>query len=637
MPSVPSSTDLGPVPSVCPHAAKLLNAQTQLGGDATTKGVALINADTLRGQKSFAETHINGDINTVNSGHELSVNDFAQANGNQDGCKVQKGSSHANEDGSENEDVAIDEMNWIRPDLPSRCTWRLGMPLSESPHTHPACTKTPSIRPNILPNILRWIGDTPLVRLNKIPKAFGIKCEILVKCEYFNAGGSVKDRIAVRMVEEAERAGILKPGDTIIEPTSGNTGIGIALTAAVKGYRCIIVMPEKMSMEKVDVLRALGAEIVRTPNSAKFDSPESHVGTAWRLKNEIPNSHILDQYRNPSNPLAHYDTTAEEILQQCDGKLDMFVAGAGTGGTITGVARKLKERCPNVKIVGVDPEGSILAEPKGINVTTTVPFEVEGIGYDFVPTVMDRSLIDVWQKITDQESFIMSRRLIKEEGLLCGGSSGTAMAAAVKSAKELKEGQRCVVILADSVRNYMSKFLSDKWMCDKGFLRPEDLMVSKPWWWNVTLQSLNLSAPFSVLPSVSCQKTIQILKEKAFDQAPVVNESGLILGMVTLGNMLSSVLAGKIKPSDPVSKVVHKQFQQVCLTDNLGKLSRILETDHFALVVHEQIQYKDDGPACLRHTVFGVVTAADLLNYITTCERRECSQSESSPSDDMSL
>uniref|UniRef100_A0AAR2LXS6 Cystathionine beta-synthase n=1 Tax=Pygocentrus nattereri TaxID=42514 RepID=A0AAR2LXS6_PYGNA len=528
----------------------------------------------------------------------------------------------------DNGEEGIMERKWIRPDLASRCTWRLGEPNKDSPHIHSQRKKVPSI----LPNILGMIGDTPMVRINKIPKTLGLKCEILAKCEFFNAGGSVKDRISLRMVEDAEKAGILKPGDTIIEPTSGNTGIGLALAAAVKGYRCIIVMPEKMSMEKVDVLRALGAEIVRTPTSARFDSPESHVGVAWRLKNEIPNAHILDQYRNPSNPLAHYDTTAEEILEQCD---DMLVAGAGTGGTITGIARKLKEKCPNIKIVGVDPEGSILAEPEELNKTNKTQYEVEGIGYDFIPTVLDRSVVDSWYKSNDDESFAMSRMLIRDEGLLCGGSSGSAMAAAVKVAKELKEGQRCVVILPDSIRNYMSKFLSDKWMCDKGFLREEDLMVNKPWWWNLTLQELRLSAPLTVLPSVNIKNTIKILKEKAFDQAPVVDEAGVILGMVTLGNMLSSVLAGKVSPADPVIKVLYKQFKQVHLTDNLGKLSRILETDHFALVVHDQIQYKTDGSSTLKQMVFGIVTAIDLLNYVTSRERRERTLSECSLPDEL--
>ncbi|XP_001375658.3 cystathionine beta-synthase isoform X1 [Monodelphis domestica] len=525
------------------------------------------------------------------------------------------------------------ERKWIRPDNPSKCTWQLGKSLSESPHHHVSWTKTPKI----IPDILKKIGDTPMVRINKIGKNFGLKCELLAKCEFFNAGGSVKDRISLRMVEDAERAGILKPGDTIIEPTSGNTGIGLALAAAVKGYRCIIVMPEKMSMEKVDVLRALGAEIVRTPTNARFDSPESHVGVAWRLKNEIPNSHILDQYRNASNPLTHYDSTAEEILQQCDGKLDMLVASAGTGGTITGIARKLKEKCPGCKIIGVDPEGSILAEPEELNQTDKTAYEVEGIGYDFIPTVLDRKVVDKWYKSNDEESFAFARMLIAQEGLLCGGSAGSSMSVAVKAAKELKEGQRCVVILPDSVRNYMSKFLSDKWMLQKGFVKEEDITITKPWWWHLKIQELSLSAPLTVLPTVTCERTIEILREKGFDQVPVVDESGVILGMVTLGNMLSSLLAGKVQPSDQVRNVIYKQFRQIHLTDTLGMLSHILETDHFALVVHEQIQSQDqslsemiggisdhsNGNSILRQMVFGVVTAIDLLNFVAAREREQ--------------
>uniref|UniRef100_H3ADZ1 Cystathionine beta-synthase n=1 Tax=Latimeria chalumnae TaxID=7897 RepID=H3ADZ1_LATCH len=523
--------------------------------------------------------------------------------------------------GGSREEESPKERRWLRPDAVSKCTWSLDKDVTGSPHHHQAAAKNPSI----LPTILNKIGDTPMVRINKIGKAYGLKCELLAKCEFFNAGGSVKDRISLRMVEEAERVGLLKPGDTVIEPTSGNTGIGLALAAAVKGYRCIIVMPEKMSMEKVDVLRALGAEIVRTPTCARFDSPESHVGVAWRLKHEIPNSHILDQYRNPYNPLAHYDTTAEEILEQCDGRVDMLVAGAGTGGTITGIARKLKEKCPNCKIIGVDPEGSILAEPESLNRTDVGTYEVEGIGYDFVPTVLDRSVVTEWYKSNDEESFVVARMLIKDEGLLCvgtGGSSGSAMSVALKAAQELQEGQRCVVILPDSIRNYMSKFLSDKWMFQKGFLCLEDVIVKKPWWWNVKVQMVKLSAPLTVLPSVSCQKTIEILKEKGFDQVPVVDESGLVLGMVTLGNMLASLLAGKIQPSDTVSKILYKQFKQISLNDNLGKLSVILETDHFALVVHEQIQYQVDGSFTMKQMVFGVVTAIDLLNFVTAKEKR---------------
>lgn len=521
--------------------------------------------------------------------------------------------------------TSSEEPVWVRPDTPSRCTWKLGRPASDSPHRHVALESSPKI----LPNILGKIGDTPMVHINRVGKEQGLKCQLLAKCEYFNAGGSVKDRIGLRMVEDAERAGALRPGDTIIEPTSGNTGIGLALAAAVKGYRCIIVMPEKMSLEKVDVLRALGAEIVRTPTNARFDSPESHVGVAWRLKNEISNSHILDQYRNASNPLAHYDQTAEEILQQCDGKVDMLVASAGTGGTITGLARKLKERCPGCQIIGVDPEGSILAEPEELNQTQKTFYEVEGIGYDFVPTVLDRKVVDRWIKCNDEESFYFARMLIAKEGLLCGGSSGSVVAAAVKAARELREDQRCVVILPDSVRNYMTKFLSDRWMLQKGFMKEEDVSGKKPWWWHVRVQELSLAAPLTVLPSVTCEHTIEILREKGFDQAPVVDGAGVILGMVTLGNMLSSLLAGKVRPADQVHKVIYRQFRQVPLSAPLGELSRILEVDHFALVVQEQIEYQSNAVSSKRQMVFGVVTAIDLLNFVAAREREQKTKSGS--------
>ncbi|XP_019379420.1 PREDICTED: cystathionine beta-synthase-like [Gavialis gangeticus] len=502
------------------------------------------------------------------------------------------------------------DTTWTPPNLPSKCTWTAETPSSKSPHS---CMPLPE-ETKILPNILKKVGRTPMVQINKIGKSYGLKCELLAKCEYFNAGGSVKDRISLRMIEDAEGAGIIKPGDTLIEPTSGNTGIGLALVAAVKGYRCIIVLPEKMSVEKVDILKALGAEIVRTPGT-RFDAPESNVRVAWKLKKEIPNSHILDQYRNASNPLAHYDTTAEEILEQCEGKVHMVVAGSGTGGTVTGIARKLKEKCPECKVIGVDPEGSIVALPSELNTTEDSDMEVEGIGHDFIPTVLDRSVVDQWYKCNDRDSFLMARRLIREEGLLCGGSSGSAMSVAVKAAKDLKEGQRCVVILPDSVRNYMSKFLNDKWMIKNGFLT--DVQEHKPWWWNIKVQKLNLLAPLILLPEVNCQKAIEIMREKGYDQAPVVAESGLILGMVTLSNILSSVLAGSAQFSDSVIKVIYDQFAKISLDDSLGKLSCILENDHFAIVVHEQIQFNGDGRSFMKQMVFGIVTAMDLLTFVT--------------------
>ncbi|MGV3616848.1 MAG: pyridoxal-phosphate dependent enzyme [Fimbriimonas sp.] len=313
----------------------------------------------------------------------------------------------------------------------------------------------------ILPNILHAIGHTPMVRLNRVGAEY--PCEILAKCEFLNPGGSVKERVAFRMIEEAERQGRIKPGDTLIEATSGNTGIGLAMACAVKGYRLIITMPEKMSREKQLVMERLGARIVRTPTTAAHDSPESNFGVAERLRRETPNAHILDQWTNPANPDCHYYGTAEEILEQTEGRLDYFVCGVGTGGTITGVARRLKEALPKVKIIGVDPEGSIIGggEPGG-------PYLVEGIGYDFIPEILDQSLVDEYVKTNDKASLPLALRLIREEGMLVGGSSGSAMQGALEIAKRCQGGERIVVILPDNVRNYMTKFLDPEWMAEKG-------------------------------------------------------------------------------------------------------------------------------------------------------------------------
>jgi len=311
-------------------------------------------------------------------------------------------------------------------------------------------------------SILDTIGDTPIVKINKIGQ--NLRCNLYAKCEYFNPAGSVKDRIGWKMVEDAEKSGRIKPGDTLIEPTSGNTGQGIALAAAVKGYKCIITMPEKMSQEKQIVLEALGAKIVRTPTEAASSDPDSHISVAKKLQKELKNAHILDQYSNPSNPDAHYLNTAEEIIKDFGKKLDMVVVSVGTGGTITGIARKLKEVIPKIKIIGVDPEGSILGGGDTVNT-----YLVEGIGYDFIPDVLDNSLVDQYIKTKDEESFLMSRKLIREEGLLCGGSCGATMVGALKAATDLKDNQNCLVILADSIRNYMTKFPNDNWMKKHGF------------------------------------------------------------------------------------------------------------------------------------------------------------------------
>ncbi len=318
----------------------------------------------------------------------------------------------------------------------------------------------------IYDNILQVIGDTPVVRLQRIGAELPI--ELYAKCEFLNPGGSVKDRIAVRMVEGLESSGRTHPGSTLIEPTSGNTGAGLAMTAAVKGYKLIITMPEKMSHEKQVVMEALGAEIVRTPTDVPHDSPESLLGVAKRLNQEIDDSIIPDQYENADNPDAHYYGTGAEIWQDFGAALDMVVMGAGTGGTITGVARYLKERKPDTLIIGVDPEGSILG---GRSEATT--YEVEGIGYDFVPAVLDRELVDHWIYVNDRDSFLMARRLIREEGLLVGGSSGSAVWAALEATKIYPEAKKILILLPDSIRNYLTKFVSDAWLRQHGFLEDE--------------------------------------------------------------------------------------------------------------------------------------------------------------------
>ncbi|KAF5485096.1 Cystathionine beta-synthase [Colletotrichum siamense] len=302
--------------------------------------------------------------------------------------------------------------------------------------------------PPILDSAIHLIGQTPMVRLNTLPQSEGIKAEVLAKLEYHNAGGSVKDRVAKAMVEKAEQEGRLKPGDTLIEATSGNTGIALALMAAVKGYKCIITISEKMSEEKVLVLKSLGAKIVRAPAGVPITSPDSIISVARRLNASTPDSHILNQYTNPNNPLAHELGTAPEIWTQCDGK-------------------GLRQQNPGVVIVGADPVGSVLAQPGELNAEKG-EYKVEGIGYDFVPGVLDQSAADVWVKTGDEEAFGYARRLIREEGLLCGGSSGAAMAALVKFMRRRpemnREDVRAVVIFPDGVRNYLTKFVDDGWM-----------------------------------------------------------------------------------------------------------------------------------------------------------------------------
>jgi cystathionine beta-synthase len=309
--------------------------------------------------------------------------------------------------------------------------------------------------------ILECIGKTPLVRFQRLFASSGLR--IWGKCEFLNPGGSIKDRIGYNMVLKAELEGRIRPGDTLIEPTSGNTGIGLALAGAVRGYRVIIVMPQKMSREKQVVLEALGAEIIRTPTEAAWDSPESHISVSRRLEASLPRAHVLDQYANPANPGAHSEGTALEIIQDLGGVPDAVVIGAGTGGTLTGIARVFKSKRPDCKVIAADPEGSILAGPGAVGT-----YQVEGIGYDFIPDVLEAGLVDKWVKTNDTRSFTLARQLIRLEGMLGGGSCGAALMALEESLGELKPGSDVVVILPDGVRNYMSKFIDDNWLRANG-------------------------------------------------------------------------------------------------------------------------------------------------------------------------
>ncbi|XP_038206797.1 cystathionine beta-synthase-like [Zerene cesonia] len=459
-------------------------------------------------------------------------------------------------------------------------------------------------------NVLQCIGNTPLVKLSKIPKEEGLECDIYAKCEFLNPGGSVKDRIAYRMFLEAEKKGILVPGKSvIIEPTSGNTGIGLALAAAVRGYRCIIVLPEKMSDEKVNTLKALGAEIIRTPTEAPTMSPESNVMVAKRLSKEIPNAVLLDQYNNVCNPLAHYDTTAEEILWSMDDDVDMVVIGAGTCGTISGVAHKIKERCPKCVVVGVDPYGSILAQPEEINESDVQMYEVEGVGYDFLPKVLDRSVIDKWIKTEDSTSLQMSRRLIKEEGLLCGGSSGAAMWGAMQAAKSLKAGQRCVVILPDNIRNYMTKFISDQWMEARHF---KPLPVNdKIWWWNKQLSEDIIKPCSSISPDCTVAKALALLHKTGDTLLAVLNDQKSIKGVFTTDNARQRLANLSASTGESLDKFIVKKYYKVNIDNKptLGEVSRILDISPYVVVVKTE-EYIEKP--------LGTITSEDLMHYITT-------------------
>lgn len=493
-------------------------------------------------------------------------------------------------------------------------------------------------------NVIDLVGNTPLIELKKLPKALGIKPQIFCKLELYNPGGSIKDRIAKNMIEYAEEKGIISPGKTtLIEPTSGNTGIGLALIGAIKGYRTIITLPEKMSNEKVSVLKALGAEIIRTPTEAAWDSPESHIGVAKRLEREIPGAIILDQYNNPRNPEAHYFGTGREIKEQLSqlhkfDHLHAVVAGAGTGGTISGIAKYLKEQNPSIQIVGADPVGSILALPESLNNTPISSYKVEGIGYDFVPKVLDRDLIDVWYKTEDKPSFKYARQLISNEGVLIGGSSGSAFSALVNYCKdhpELTEDDVIVVIFPDSIRSYLTKFVDDEWLKTNDLWDDEILKrfnpsvkgttnTEKDIFHGATVKDLHLKPVVSVYNDAKVADVVKILNENGFDQLPVLNHDGKLAGLVTLSQLLKKISNGDITKTDSIrghyfdfSKL--NNFDEVSsYNDNKSGKKKFVKFDENTKLSDLNNFFEKNSSAIITDGLrpIHIVTKMDLLSYL---------------------
>ncbi|OGI20523.1 MAG: cystathionine beta-synthase [Candidatus Melainabacteria bacterium RIFCSPHIGHO2_02_FULL_34_12] len=438
-------------------------------------------------------------------------------------------------------------------------------------------------------NILETIGHTPLIQLSKITK--GLKPLILVKAEFFNPGGSVKDRPAIKMIEEAEKAGLLKRGGTIIEPTSGNTGVGLAQAAAVKGYRCILVMPDKMSEEKFSILKAYGAEVVKVPTTST-SSTESYNNVAQRLATEIPGAFLPNQFQNRHNPGAHYITTGPEIWEETAGQITHFFAGVGTGGTISGIAKFLKEKNPKIQIIGVDPEGSIYSGDYSKS------YKIEGIGEDFIPRNVNMGLIDCFERVSDRDAFETCKKLSKEEGILAGGSSGAAVCAALRVAKKLKETDVIVVILPDTGRGYISKIYSDKWMKEMGFL------IDSPC--RFTLKQLLLRKEFadkliSINKKATVKEAIQTMRTNGISQLPVNGSNGYT-GSLSEIALMQGLFEKSIQMSDSVEKIMNKPFPELDGNIEAENAFKEFSLGHSAIIVTRKKE------------PIGLLTKIDLLD-----------------------
>ncbi|GAA2496420.1 cystathionine beta-synthase [Streptomyces thermolineatus] len=456
-------------------------------------------------------------------------------------------------------------------------------------------------------SMIDLVGNTPLVRLNKVTE--GIRATVLAKVEYFNPGGSVKDRIALRMIEAAEESGALKPGGTIVEPTSGNTGVGLAIVAQQKGYRCIFVCPDKVSTDKINVLRAYGAEVVVCPTAVDPEHPDSYYNVSDRLVRETPGAWKPDQYSNPNNPLSHYHSTGPELWEQTEGRITHFVAGIGTGGTISGTGRYLKEVSDGrVRIVGADPEGSVYSGGTGR------PYLVEGVGEDFWPSAYDRTVTDEIVAVSDKDSFRMTRRLAKEEGLLVGGSCGMAVVAALRVAERLGPDDVVVVLLPDSGRGYLSKIFNDEWMADYGFLGEggQDLVG------DVLARKEHGGIPQLVHmhPEETVGEAIEVLREYGVSQMPVVKPgaghpdvmAAEVVGSVVERDLLDALFAKRAALTDPLEKHMSAPLPHVGSGEPVADLMAVLGDADAAIVLVE------GKPT-------GVVSRQDLLSYLAGTDR----------------
>ena len=432
---------------------------------------------------------------------------------------------------------------------------------------------------NYYENVLGLIGKTPLVKLHRLTE--GIRATVLAKMENLNPGYSVKDRIGVAMIEAAERDGILKPGGTIVEATSGNTGIGLALAAAVKGYRCIFVMTDKASVEKVRYLKALGADVVVTPASAKPGTPDHYVSTAQRIARETRNSFYPNQYAHPANPEAHYRSTGPEIWEQTEGRITHFVAGLGTGGTISGTGRFLKEKNPNIRIIGADPYGSVFKTYKETGKTHEVtPYLVEGIGQEVIPENAHLRYVDEVVNITDHESFEMSRQLGRLEGIFCGGSSGTICTAALRTARTLDENALVVFIVCDTGEHYLTKHHSDEWMKEKRLLAPQKITAGLI---SGTKAAHSPKTLVAVAPNERVADVLAKMDELGLTQIPVIDE-GKSVGALRENRVLAKVLGRRDLLESPVSEVMEASFPVVDVDASSSEVTRLLQSSQAVLV-----------------------------------------------------